>query len=282
MVELGIVPVNLSHKFCEFSFERLGNIFMVSMSFRLKVSRPIMSAECIFPESFVLRGKSKNGENKVIEFDFKVYRYRITNDVDVDVMAKNLDISTFPGAVDLLDMCKVGSVQWTGAYIHCCKDPDSGKAVNPIGIYDVVIGDSESHYLLPDYEFAGNGRVLAPVQVAMIKKAMWDAVGFCTAHLFNDLDELVRLYENDGRVYLRTSSGEGYYLDTLNGNIGMCGDLATADKVDRVREVFSNVIEKLGEIPFPVNSVSIPVDGGTKGFYMPSIREKGAYDIVIL
>lgn len=266
------------------------NYLMVSMSFRLRFLNPITSVEPIFPNSFALRFTKNVGgvtKSKVIEFDFKSYSFYNMNDRAVDCYAKDLECETFPSAalIPMLKEARNGgnSLEWVFADAYLGNDPETGVCCELLGITDVVIEGGGDRFQLPDYHVvAAKSVALSQAQIQLINKIMWDATGFCTAHLWNEEANVVKLFESNGLVYLRTLSGDGYFFNIESGYVSAFGANVRADQVDRAREVFENVIDKLGSIPFPVNCIEIPYSGGNVGYYVPSKRENGAYDIILM
>lgn len=264
--------------------------FMVNMSFRLRLSEPVSSVDCIFPDSFILsfsKMACRSDVEYAIEFDFKVYRYRANGNV-IDCMAKGLDCKAFPYSASLVDLLKERRdesnmlLEWKDVNIYIARDEETGVKAELLAMTDVVLDKDGELFSLPAYyPTVVRGTVLSDAQLKQIHKIMWDATGFCTAHLWCDAGCIVKLFESSGTIYLRTIAGEGYYLNTNNGSIGMFGVNTKADQMERAREVIEGVIPKLSSIPFPVSSISIPYSGGSFGYYIPSKRESGAFDIVI-
>lgn len=266
---------------------------MVSLSFRLKLNQPITSVECLFPNSFVLKFTGNTILPVFVEFDFDVYKYRIAPDgIHVDVMGIGLDTHSFPMSTKLIGFCKKYDVSWADIVIHCSNNPDNGTPVQILGVYDVVISEGDYKRFLPYYEYpAINGKSLTAGQIRSIVKIMWDAGGFCTAFMPYESEDVIRLFERDGRVHLRTSSGDGVFYDMETENIGFVGEVRK--KIDsgeaelnflatRVKEIIVSALTRLSvTVPFPVSSISIPIKGATTGYFCPSKTEDGAFDIVL-
>lgn len=266
---------------------------MVSLSCRLKLNQPITSVECLFPNSFVLKFTGDAIFPVFVEFDFNVYKYRILPDgIHVDVVGVGLDTRSFPMSSKVVEFCKKYTASWADVVIHCTNNPDSGSPVKVLGVYDIVICEGDYKHFLPYYEYpAVNGKSLTAGQIKSVTKIMWDVAGFCTGYMPYESEDVVRLFERDRRVHLRISSGDGVFYDMETEEVGFVGEIsrkAHSGEVQmsfltsRVKEVIVDAITKLSSmVPFPVSSITIPINGGGEGYLCPSKIEDGAFDIVL-
>lgn len=257
---------------------------MVCMSFRLTLDNPISSVEYVFPDSFILRVKGRTFIERVIEFDFKVYDFRIADGYNIDCTGRFLDDCTFEASEGLMDMLSErAGVQWAGVFVHCGVDPTQGNKVCPKSISNVVIYDESTRYALPDFTFEhGSGKTLSENMVRDIKGIMKGLVDFCSTNFHNSDGDLLRLYESGNRIYVRTTSGMGFYYEPETDAIGFVVHNGYIKGVDAAKGLLIGAIEGLNtSIPFPVNCISISLSEAESGYSLPSKRESCAYDIFL-
>lgn len=259
---------------------------MVSMSFNLKLNRPVSSVECIYPDSFVLSIRGMTFIERMVEFDFKVYNFRIVDGYNVECEGVALNVEAFPLSERLMMMLSERkALKWNGVFIHCGSDPEYGEKIEPIGIYNVILSDKKHKmfYNLPDYEWRQpSSKSLSKPEMSVITGAMDNLVCFCKEHFYDSDDDIIRLYESNNRIYVRTSSGLGYFYDIGSDVIGTIGVNVHEGLIAKAKELLTNAISVLSDaVPFPVNCISVPLKPVTGGRCYSSKRESCAFDIIL-
>lgn len=257
---------------------------MVSMSFKLRLNRPVSSVECIYPDSFVLKIKGMTFIERMVEFDFKVYNFKIIDGYTIDCVGMAMDTGAFPSSERIMMMLSERKgVSWAGVFIYCGVDPDSGMQAEPVGIYDVEIYDKRWKCSLPNYEFKSErSKTLSKTELSIVKDIMGGLVMFCATNFYDNNDDLIRLYESNNRIYVRTTSGLGYFYDVDRDSIGFIGGKFVPEELGKAKELLTDAITKLSNvIPFPVNCITALLKSVTEGKCYASKRESCAFDIVL-
>ena len=253
---------------------------MVYMSFRLEMDRPIIrGTHYISPGGYRLRFWFGNGNSREIEFDFENFSGNIVDGKYLDCTVSSLDTYAFEESASLLHYLKNCNYDWLEFFVYTGENDEA--EINPVKAFNIVIGDGSLVFSMKDYVFVDDMKhKLSDQQFDIIMNIMERPLKFCKSNQILSKGGEIRFYEQNGKIFLCSAAGYGYYYNVSRGNAGC---IRCNGSVDAAKGLMMDVVSKLTRlIPFPVKSISMPCNTVIKsGYYVESTEEQGSYDIVL-
>lgn len=249
------------------------------MTFKIEMDRPIIrGTHYISPGGYCLRFWMGKGKCKDIDFDFMDYTGTIVDEKYLECCVDTLDTESFVDSAHLLQFLKNRPHDWVEFFVYTGESDEA--EIKPVKVTNIVIQTSNERFKLKDYVFTESEEIALPSnQFSIVSSIMERPIKFCKSNSAMAKECHFKFYERNGRIYLCSGEGVGYYYDIRTG---VTGSIYCSGGVEAAKGIIMDTLNKLSRsINFSVKSISVLCENPTGCFYSKSTEEEGTYDIVL-
>lgn len=253
---------------------------MISMRFKVKTDIPVAPGATIFGGGYCLRFRREDGSTTGVKFRFQNYKCTIEGGYFINCEAYGLHISGHVSSDDFLKLLQDCDAVWT--YFDALHNLQEGDFGVMLEVSNIVIFSEEKAFRLPNFVFPGVIVEMEQNQITALTRAMGEVLGFCASHKFLYAYGKVCMYESNGKIYLCNIKGVGYCYDINSEDIVSLGFIEIESSLVLVKQLVTKAVKNIAEhISIPVKSLSMPLGDITSGYFSPSEKELGSYNIVL-
>jgi hypothetical protein len=251
------------------------------MEFTLEMDRPIVKgSHYISPGGYELRFVKKGGLGVDIQFDFLDYEGTIEGKL-LHCRVSELDTYSFRNADDVFKWLDSGITPvWNEFYVYTGEDDEPD--IYPVKAFNIKLYNGGKVYNLPDYTVRGSKIGLTTQMYSDLSSLLSKAVRFCKSRQMYSSGN-IQFYERDGRVFLCSKIGNGYFYEVSTGSVGSVGFKGSQGSLDVVKTIILGILGSLNTVvDFPIKSIQISLgkeDAG--GYLVESVEEPGSFDIYL-